>query len=35
MGEAVAHLHALAGVGRLTSRRGDDGVLRFSTRVTT
>jgi glyoxylase-like metal-dependent hydrolase (beta-lactamase superfamily II) len=35
MGEAVAHLHALAGVGRLTSQRGDDGVLRFSTLAAT
>jgi glyoxylase-like metal-dependent hydrolase (beta-lactamase superfamily II) len=31
MGEAVAHLHALAGAGRLQGQVGDDGVLRFGT----
>ena len=30
MGEAVAHLHALAGMGRLRGRLGEDGVRRFS-----
>jgi len=29
MGESVAHLHALAGAGRLMSEKGTDGVLRF------
>jgi hypothetical protein len=27
----VAHLHALAGAGRLQGQVGDDGVLRFRT----
>jgi glyoxylase-like metal-dependent hydrolase (beta-lactamase superfamily II) len=31
MGESVAHLHALAGQGRLRPQRGTDGVLRFAT----
>jgi glyoxylase-like metal-dependent hydrolase (beta-lactamase superfamily II) len=31
MGESVAHLHALAGQGRLLPQRGADGVLRFTT----
>ena len=31
MGESVAHLHALAGQGRLRPQRAADGVLRFST----
>ena len=31
MGEAVAHLHALAGVGKLLPVTGDDGVLRYRT----
>ncbi|MFL6630411.1 MAG: MBL fold metallo-hydrolase [Vitreoscilla sp.] len=30
MGEAVAHLHALEGMGRLRGRRDDDGIRRFS-----
>ena len=30
MGEAVAHLHALAGMGRLKGRRDADGVRRFA-----
>jgi glyoxylase-like metal-dependent hydrolase (beta-lactamase superfamily II) len=30
MGESVAHLHALAGQGRLRAERGSDGVLRFA-----
>jgi glyoxylase-like metal-dependent hydrolase (beta-lactamase superfamily II) len=30
MGEAVAHLHALAGIGRLAGRVDADGVKRFS-----
>ncbi|MBU6259226.1 MAG: MBL fold metallo-hydrolase [Burkholderiales bacterium] len=29
MGEAIAHVHALAGMGRLRSEAGADGVLRF------
>jgi len=29
MGEAVAHLHALASAGRLEAQMGDDGVLRY------
>ena len=29
MGEAVAHLHALAETGRLSAERGGDGVMRF------
>lgn len=32
MGEAIAHLHALESMGRLAAARGDDGVLRYSTR---
>jgi len=32
MGEAVAHLHALAGVGRLREQRDADGVRRFCAR---
>jgi len=32
MGEAVAHLHALAGMGRLRGQRDTDGVRRFSAR---
>ena len=31
MGEAVAHLHALAGMGKLRPVEGSDGVLRFQT----
>ena len=31
MGEAVAHLHALAGIGKLRQVLGSDGVLRFET----
>ena len=31
MGEAVAHLHALAGMGKLRRVEGTDGVLRFQT----
>jgi glyoxylase-like metal-dependent hydrolase (beta-lactamase superfamily II) len=31
MGEAVAHLHALAGIGRLVAVAGSDGVIRFRT----
>ena len=31
MGEAVAHLHALAGMGKLRQVLGSDGVLRFQT----
>jgi glyoxylase-like metal-dependent hydrolase (beta-lactamase superfamily II) len=31
MGESVAHLHALAGAGRLLPVRSEDGVLRYST----
>jgi glyoxylase-like metal-dependent hydrolase (beta-lactamase superfamily II) len=30
MGEAVAHLHALVGMGRLQGRLDDDGIRRFS-----
>ena len=30
MGEAIAHLHALAGMGRLRGHLDDDGVRRFS-----
>ena len=30
MGEAVAHLHALAGMGRLRAQRDADGIRRFS-----
>lgn len=30
MGEAVAHLHALAGMGRLRGHLDDDGIRRFS-----
>jgi glyoxylase-like metal-dependent hydrolase (beta-lactamase superfamily II) len=30
MGESIAHLHALAGQGRLRAREGSDGVLRFA-----
>ena len=30
MGEAVAHLHALAGMGRLKGRLGADGIRRFA-----
>jgi glyoxylase-like metal-dependent hydrolase (beta-lactamase superfamily II) len=33
MGESVAHLHALAGQGRLRAERGGDGVLRFAVRA--
>jgi glyoxylase-like metal-dependent hydrolase (beta-lactamase superfamily II) len=29
MGEAIAHLHALASKGRLAAQRGDDGVQRY------
>ena len=31
MGESVAHLHALVGMGKLRQRLGSDGVLRFQT----
>ena len=31
MGEAVAHLHALAAEGRLRALRGSDGVIRYQT----
>jgi glyoxylase-like metal-dependent hydrolase (beta-lactamase superfamily II) len=31
MGEAIAHLHALAQAGRLLAVEGDDGVLRYRT----
>ena len=31
MGEAVAHLHALTGMGKLRQMLGSDGVLRFQT----
>ena len=31
MGESVAHLHALAGAGRLRGEKGSDGVLRYRT----
>ncbi len=31
MGESVAHLHALAAMGRLRPVRGNDGVLRYQT----
>ncbi|MDP3615087.1 MAG: MBL fold metallo-hydrolase, partial [Rubrivivax sp.] len=31
MGEAVAHLHALASSGRLQASTGSDGVVRFRT----
>jgi glyoxylase-like metal-dependent hydrolase (beta-lactamase superfamily II) len=31
MGEAIAHLHALAGMGRLLPVQGADGVLRYRT----
>jgi hypothetical protein len=30
MGEAIAHLHALAGRGQLRPQRGADGVMRFA-----
>ena len=33
MGESVAHLHALAGMGKLLPVEGSDGVLRFQTVV--
>ncbi|MEO5732745.1 MAG: MBL fold metallo-hydrolase [Rubrivivax sp.] len=31
MGESVAHVHALAGMGKVTAVQGDDGVLRWRT----
>jgi hypothetical protein len=33
MGEAIAHLHALAFAGRLRPEPGSDGVLRYRTVV--